>query len=241
MPEPGSTEVGAVAVAAGAVALGAVEGVVATHLVAHLVGDVVDRVDVADRLREAGAAARTWSRRPPTPSPATPPPLRPRPMWPMSKLSAPTSWPSTNVLRSRVPPAQPGRAGRRVKQALAPQGPFGPGRLGGGDQVELGLGAGDEQELVGEVVVVDLVDPVDQRGLRGETSGSDVAWVPAPGATSGVGGSVTKARRKVREVTRPPGVENASSVGGATACAACWTCFSTKGSAAARRRRRPGS
>ncbi len=45
------------AVPAGAVQLVAVEGVVARKLVAHLVGDVVDRVQVADRSRDARAAA----------------------------------------------------------------------------------------------------------------------------------------------------------------------------------------
>ena len=49
---------GRVAVAAGAVQLRPVERVVAAELVAHLVGDVVDRVEVADRRRDAGAALR---------------------------------------------------------------------------------------------------------------------------------------------------------------------------------------
>ena len=57
-PLPGSTDVAAVAVAARAVRLGAVEGVVAGELVAHLVRDVVDGEEVADRGREAGAALR---------------------------------------------------------------------------------------------------------------------------------------------------------------------------------------
>ena len=46
-----------VAVAAGAVELVAVERVVAAELVAHLVRDVVDRVEVSDRGRDARAAA----------------------------------------------------------------------------------------------------------------------------------------------------------------------------------------
>ena len=47
-----------IAVAARAVELVAVERVVAAELVAHLVCDVVDRVEVADRGRDARAAAR---------------------------------------------------------------------------------------------------------------------------------------------------------------------------------------
>ena len=75
-PEPGSTEVAAVAVAARAVELRAVEGVVAGELVAHLVRHVVDGVEVADRRREAGAALALLLP-PTTPRLATPPPVWP--------------------------------------------------------------------------------------------------------------------------------------------------------------------
>ena len=47
-----------VSVAAGAVELVAVERVVARELVAHLVGDVVDGEEVADRCRDTRAATR---------------------------------------------------------------------------------------------------------------------------------------------------------------------------------------
>ena len=57
-PLPGSTDVDGVAVAARAVELVAVERVVAAELVAHLVRHVVDGVEVADRRRDARAAAR---------------------------------------------------------------------------------------------------------------------------------------------------------------------------------------
>ena len=53
----GLDRVGGAAVAAGAVELVAVEGVIAAELVAHLVRHVVHGVEVADRRRDAGAAA----------------------------------------------------------------------------------------------------------------------------------------------------------------------------------------
>ena len=83
VPEPGSTDVPRFAVAARAVPLVAVEGVVARELVAHLVGDVVDRVGVTDGVGDSGASL-AFSTLPTTPRPAMPPPLVPSAMWPMS-------------------------------------------------------------------------------------------------------------------------------------------------------------
>ena len=79
-PLPGSTEVPALRLPAEQL-LGAVERVVAGELVAHLVGDVVDREEVADRRRDAGAALRLAERR------------RPRRGGDAAAVEAETMWP----------------------------------------------------------------------------------------------------------------------------------------------------
>ena len=154
----------AVAIPAAAVRLGAVEGVVAGELVPHLVRDVVDGEEVADRGREAGAALRlavaaddgrgSRSRRPGWPSA----------MCPTSNALAPTRRPMTCRLRVSVEPVQ-FVAWAVVKQGDPPQGPFGACHLGVRVQVEQVV-VRDQLEPDRGLVLVDLAHAVDERDLR---------------------------------------------------------------------------
>jgi hypothetical protein len=54
----GLDRVGSAAVSTGAVELVAVEGMATRELMAHFMGYIVNRIEIADRSRDAGAASR---------------------------------------------------------------------------------------------------------------------------------------------------------------------------------------
>ena len=151
-------------VAAGAVRLGAVEGVRAAELVTHLVGDVVDGEEVALGRGQAGAAAGL-------------------------AVAADTGagHAAARVAEGEVADVVAGGAdelahddavaGQRRARARGQVGlrearsraarPVGLDGLGGGVEVEL-RGVVDQHQLDGQVVAVDVVDPVHQRDLLGQ-------------------------------------------------------------------------
>ena len=168
----------AVAVAATAVGQGAVEGVVAAELVAHLVGDVVDGEEVALRLGQPGAAASLVGRRRPRRG------RRRRRRRRRARCGRCRSWRRRRADRGRC------GCGRRVvdvtrssevepgsKQACAPHGPSGRFALAAVSRLRASV-ALTRRRLIGEVVVVDLVDPVDQGDLLGQhVGGAEVGGV----------------------------------------------------------------
>ena len=149
------------------------EGVVAGVLVAELVGDVVDREEVALGLGEAGAA------------PALVVPADHAEIGDAAAVHAEADMADVIVrrrrpagrgrsrLRPNVPTSQildvsGGGRRHRVEARVRTARPVGAGSVGLGVEVELVLGLVDQHHLDSEVVVVDLVDAMDQRGLRSE-------------------------------------------------------------------------
>ena len=166
------------AVAARAVELGAVEGVRPAELVAHLVRHVVDGVEVALRSGETGAAVRLVV--------GADALLRHAAAVDAQAEVADVVVVGADELAEHDPvgvQAAAGAAGQLGgrEASLAAARAVGAGGLGRGVEVQL-VGVVDQHQSDREVVVVDLVDPVDQRDLLGQhVGGAEVGRVARVG------------------------------------------------------------
>ena len=191
---------------------GAVEGVVAAELVAHLVRDVVDGEEVALRLGQAGAAAALVVAADDAEAGDAAAVDAERDVADVvvggaDELAEHGAVPAERRDVADVEVAGDGRSAscrRASKHGAAPHGPLAPVALASVSRLSLSVSL-ISRSSDREVVVVDLVDPVDQRDLLGEHVG---------GAEVGRVRRVRGQREAVESAASPASARRRRAVGG---------------------------